>query len=429
MLIASRYPGRPGVEIPGDRLLGVFAPREQAPGERSPLEEIVAEGLANPIGLKPLRDLVGRGRRVVLLSDDNTRNTPVRAILPGVLAELRAGGLRDTDLTILVALGTHRLMTPAELAAKFGPEVVGRFRILQHRFADEEQLADLGRTELGTDIWVNRAVLEADVVVGLGQVVPHRVAGYSGGSKIVQPGVCGAVTTGQTHWLSAAFWGHEILGRADNPVRREMDEVGRRCNLAAIVNAVLDGAGRLVHLVYGEPVAAHRKACALSRDIFGVPIPRKAPIVVTDSHPADLELWQGAKGYYSAELAVADGGVVILETPCPEGVAVQHPEVTSFGYRSYAEVKALVETAQLTDLTVAAHLVHVGRLVREKARGIIVSPGIGREEAERLNLGWAPNLAEAYEQAQSMVGASAEVMVLRNGGDILPLPPENEEVA
>lgn len=425
MMIESRYPGRTGVEIPDDRLLGVFAPAEQAGqagGEgRQTAAGIVAEGLGNPVGSPPLRELVGRGKRVLLLSDDNTRNTPVREILPGLLAELAAGGLRDADLTLMVALGTHRPMTPEELELKFGPGVGERFRVLQHRFDRPEELVDLGRTPLGTEIQVNRAVVEADVVIGLGQTVPHRVAGFSGGSKIVQPGVCGSVTTGQTHWLSAAYWGEEILGKADNPVRREMDEVGLRCGLRAIVNAVLDGAGRLAHLVCGDPVAAHRRACELSREIFGVRIPRKAPIVITDSHPADLELWQGAKGYYSAELAVADGGVVVLETPCPEGVAVSHPDVARYGYRPYAEVKELVERGELRNLTVAAHLVHVGRLVREKGRGILVSPGISREETERLGLLWAPDLPEAYQMAQAVAGASADVLVLRNGGDILPV--------
>jgi nickel-dependent lactate racemase len=424
MRIASRYPGRPGVEIPDDRLVGVFAPQEQPAGERRPAAEVVADSLANPVGMEPLRSLIAPGRRVLLLSDDHTRTTPVRLILPALLAELQAGGLREEDLTILVALGTHRLMTAEELTAKFGAEVTSRVRLLQHRFDDEDRLVDLGHTPLGTEIRVNRAVVEADLVIGLGQVVPHRVAGYSGGSKIVQPGVCGAVTTGQTHWLSAGFWGEEILGRADNPVRREMDEVGRRCGLAAIINAVLDGAGQLVHLVCGEPVAAHRAACALSREIFGVPIPQKAPIVLTDSHPADLELWQGAKGYYSAELAVTDGGVVILETPCPEGVAGQHPDVARYGYLPYAEVKELVESGVLPDLTVAAHLVHVGRLVREKGRGILVSPGIGPALAERLGLLWACDLAEAYEKAKALAGGAAEVLVLRNGGDVLPVVAE-----
>lgn len=421
MMIESRYPGRPGVEVSDDRLLGVFGPRELA-AEARPPAEVVAEGLANPVGMEPLRSLVAPGRRVLLLTDDNTRTTPVKAILPPLLTELQGGGLRDEDLIVMVALGTHRPMTPEELEAKLGGEAVARFRILQHRFTDEDQLVDLGRTPSGTEIRINRAVVEAEVVLGLGQVVPHRVAGYSGGSKIVQPGVCGAVTTGQTHWLSAAFWGEEILGKADNPVRREMDEVGRHAGLKAVVNAVLDGAGRLVHLVCGEPVAAHRRACKLSREIFGVAVPRKARIVLTDSHPADLELWQGAKGYYSAELAVAEGGVVVLESPCPEGVAVQHPEVLRYGYRPYAEVKGLVEAGELRDLTVAAHLVHVGRLVREKGRGILVSTGIGPAEAERLNLLWAPDLPAAYALAQSLVGADAEVLALRTGGDILPLP-------
>ena len=96
---------------------------------------------------------------------------------------------------------------------------------------------------------------------------------------------------------------------------------------------------------------------------------------MTESYPADYDLWQAGKGIYSAELAVREGGVVVIVTPCPHGVSEEHPEVEKFGYRGFAEVKALVGKDQLSDLVAAAHLVHVGRVIRDRARGIMVSPG------------------------------------------------------
>lgn len=206
----------------------------------------------------------------------------------------------------------------------------------------------------------------------------------SGGATIVQPGVSGAAVTGYTHWRSALFPGGEIFGIAENPVRQEVEQIAREAGLRLIVNLLMDGQRRVIHVVAGEPVAAHRQGAVHSRTVYGVPQPPLADIVVTESYPADYDLWQAAKGIYSAELAVREVGVVILVTPCPHGVAAEHPEVEQIGYKSFAEVKAKVDRKEITDLVAAAHLAHVGRIIRDRAWGIMVSPGIGLETQRSL---------------------------------------------
>jgi nickel-dependent lactate racemase len=334
---------------------------------------------------------------------------------------LQDGGAAPENIELLVALGTHRPMSPAEQEMKFGRHICEAYPIHMHHWNNPAELRNLGTTAGGTVIEVNKRLQDADLIIGVGQIVPHRVAGYSGGSKIVQPGVCGAVTTGQTHWLSAQFRGEDIMGRIENPVRAEMDQVARKANLKFIANAVMDLSDRIVALVCGEPSAAFREGASLSRKIFGAHIPQKGDIVITDSYPADLEMWQASKGIYAADLAVKPGGVIVMISPCTEGVCAEHPDVLKYGYLTYSEVKRLVDCGEIADLTLAAHLIHVGRVIREKASTILVSSGIEASTSASLGFIAADHPQEALEKAFALVGKHAAVCVLQHAGHILPI--------
>jgi nickel-dependent lactate racemase len=143
--------------------------------------------------------------------------------------------------------------------------------------------------------------------------------------------------------------------------------------------------------------------------------------VVSDSHPYDADLWVASKGIYASELAVRQGGVVILVSPCPEGVSPSHPEVLEFGYQTFETVDQWVRQGKIRKLTAAAHLVHVGRVIKERAKGIMVSQGILKNEMEKLGLFYARNPQEALDLAFSLLGRDAKVAVLQRGGEILPV--------
>jgi nickel-dependent lactate racemase len=413
------YRETPSVEIPEKNLIGVFAPKNIA--TEKPMREIIRSGIENPIQSPRLAAMVRPGNRVLILVDDNTRTTPIKEILPALLAELKNGGVPPEHIELLVALGTHRPMSPAEQEMKFGRHICEAYAIHMHQWNNPAELHHLGTTAGGTVIEVNKRLLDADLIIGVGQIVPHRVAGYSGGSKIVQPGVCGGVTTGQTHWLSAKFKGEEIMGKIDNEVRAEINQVGIKANLKFIVNAVMDLNDGIVELVCGDPIAAFRAGAMLSRHIFGAEISSRADIVISDSYPADLEMWQASKGIYASDLAVRDGGVIVMVSPCYEGVCAEHPDVLKYGYLTYSEVKRLVDCGEIADLTLAAHLIHVGRVIREKASTILVSSGIEASISESLGFIAADHPQEALEKAFALVGKHATVCVLQHAGHILPI--------
>jgi nickel-dependent lactate racemase len=419
MRIDFPYPGTNSIDIPDQNLLGVFAP-STVEIEKSE-DEIIEEALRQPIGSSPLHEILEWCQDVLILVDDYTRPTPTQKILPQLMKELERGGIKREGIRFLIASGTHRPMTEEEIVKKLGEDIPSRYAILSHHWWDPSQLVYLGETPDGIPIHINRLVEEVDLIIGIGQIVPHRVSGFSGGGNIIQPGICGEETTGKTHWLSAEFEGWEILGRITNPVKKEIERVAEKAGLEWIINTIQDGTGRLVKVVAGDPVHAYREGAAKSREVYQSLLPEEADIVIADSHPYDSELWLASKGIYAAELAVRKGGVVILVTSCPEGISVSHPEVLEWGYQTFEEVEQKVRQGKIKKLTAAAHLVHVGRVIKERAKGILVSPGISKEETEKLGFIYAREPQEALEIAFSHLSRDAKVAVLQRGGEILPV--------
>lgn len=407
----------PPVEIPDANLLGVFEPKAFEPVVD--VGACVREAIENPIGSATVETLARGKRTALIISDDYTRQTPVDAIIPILEDKLRAAGVEE--IRILVALGTHRAMTEQEKLTRFGADICARFEIIDHEYKNPDALVDMGTTARGTHFLVNRAALEADLVIGLGQIAPHRIAGYSGGSKIVLPGISGAEAIAHTHWIGGREDGEKMLGFAENPVREEMNACAAMAGLRFIVNAICDPEGRLIGMVAGDVIEAHLKGCELARDVFGVNVPEQADIVIADSFPKDIELWQAAKALYAADLMVKPGGVVILVSPCVEGVSRAHPLILERGYTSEDETLCEVESGQLTNLSVASHCLRVGRLIKDKATGIMVRNGIPREDQEHLGFISADTPEEALNKAFEIAGKDATIAVLRHGGEALPV--------
>lgn len=416
------YSDFPSIDIPEENLMGIFSPSILAIEKTE--EEIIQEAISHPVGSTPLDRMLTGKENVLMVVDDYTRSTPVQKILPLLIKELKRIGIKKDNLQILVALGTHRPMSKEEMIVKFGQELYKQYAILNHEWWDPSQLIHLGETKKGTPVWVNRIVHEVDCIIGVGQIVPHRVSGFSGGGNIIQPGICGEETTGKTHWLSAQFKGREILGKIENPVKDEIEQVALKAGLRWIINTIQDGTGRTVDAVAGDPVLAYRKGAERSYQVYKAELPGEADMVVVDSHPYDSELWLAAKGIYASELAVKKGGVVILVSPCPEGVSPSHPEVLEFGYQTYEEADQLFRQGKIRKLTAAAHLVHVGRVIKERAKTIFVAQGISKVEKERLGFIHAETPQEALQMAFSILGTNPSVAVLQRGGEILPVVRE-----
>jgi nickel-dependent lactate racemase len=418
MRVRFAYHWTDQIELPDKQMIGVFSPRTGA-GVGDETHEIT-EGLDRPIGAPRLRQAVREAQRILILADDISRPTPVWKLVPPILSELEAAGKHDRQISFLMSLGTHRPMTLEEIDQKLGPGIRSRFRVTNHAWNDPEAVVDMGRSSIGTPILVNRLIPEADFVLGIGNIVPHPAAGFSGGGKIVDPGCVSDITCGAFHWESVKYPPREIVGRRDNPISAMIDEVASKAGLRYIVNTVLDASNRIMRVVAGHPVEAHRVGCQVARSIFGVSIPELADIVLCDSHPADLEMWQAIKGLCAADLCLKDGGWVIMATPCPEGTSSEHPELALYGYRTMRETECLLSEGKVSRL-VAHHLVQGGRLRDRAERVFIVSPHLTSGLIASLGFHSAPSLDSAVQQALASKGPEARISVLQNAAELFPI--------
>lgn len=378
--------------------------------------------LRRPIGCRPLKELAVGAQRVVIVSDDATRPTPVSVLLPPVLSELAAAGVPKSGITFVMANGSHRAMTGDEITLKIGSEIASQFRVINHDHR-EADLVDMGRTPSGIPIHVNRWVAEADLVVGLGSIVPHRYCGWSGGAKIIQPGVCGEETTVTTHLMITRDPGVR-MGNVENVVRHEMEAVAERAGLKFIVNTVLNAGGQVVDVVAGHPVASHRMGVQIAMAVCSSTVPCRAEVVVAGSHPANANFWQAGKSLYSADLVCTPDGTIILVTPSYEGIG-EHKEFGALMALEYDEILRRLESGRVHDRLSAAGALAV-RLVARGRHVIVVTDGLTDAEVAEMGFVRYPvaRLQDAVDDALRRY-SGARLMALKEAPDILPVVAEH----
>ncbi|MGI6572093.1 MAG: nickel-dependent lactate racemase [Fermentimonas sp.] len=282
-------------------------------------EEEIRKALQVPVGSDRLRNIVKKDSSVVIMVDDRTRKTPQKLILPFVLEELNNAGVKDEQIKLIIATGTHRDMSEEEILERFGQDIVSRIEIQNHNC--HSNLVDKGLTRRGTRILVNKSVLDADIRIAVGAALPHHPTGWSGGAKMLLPGVAGTETVYAMHLLGAT---EAQLGKVMTPMREEMEDFAQKVGLHFIVNVILNENNKVVKAVSGHFIKAHREIVSWGMKINGVHFREKADITISSSFPFDYDLTQADKGMFSAERATKPGGEIILLSPCYEGVAPTH---------------------------------------------------------------------------------------------------------
>ncbi len=403
------------IEIPEENLAWIEGPRHAAPIADIPAA--VRHAIRNPIGSPKLVELVARhGKRTLILVDDSTRTTPQKIILPILLDELNAAGVPDSEISGMIALGTHRRMSDKEIAARVGEDVLRRISVtnMSHK---PEDFVDLGVSPLGIPIQISRRYLETPITIAVGNIIPHMYAGWAGGAKMVQPGVSSAVTTGRTH-LIAGPRVYEILGNVDNEVRKEMESIAIKSGLKFIVNVALDASGTVAGVVAGDVVKAHRAGIEIARPIYTIEVAERPDIVVASSHPADRDLWQGFKAVNNCGMMARDGGTLILLIPAPEGIAPDHTQLVDFGTTPGDKVLDLVTAGEVHDEVAAATYLAFDQ-TRKRLTIALVSDGIPDSEARRIGISATTNFNEALAEALIRHGSDARIGVITAGADIM----------
>lgn len=405
--------GTQTVEVPDQNLLGVLEPNPMPAGLTGTAE--VARALAAPIGAPPLRQVVRPGETVAIVTSDITRPCPTAKILPPVLAELEAGGVRRQDITLVFALGSHRPHTEEEMRRLAGPD----YDTL--RCVDSVgDFVHLGETRRGTPVDIVRPVAEADRRICLGNIEYHYFAGYSGGAKAIMPGVSTRAAIQANHTMMVRP--EACAGRLEgNPLREDIEEAAAICGVDYLVNVVLDAHKEIVKAVAGDVTAAHRAGCRFLDGLYQVSIPHRADIVVVSQGgaPKDLNLYQTQKALDNAKHAVRPGGAIVLVGSCKEGLG----EATFGRWIQEAQKPSDLTDRVQRHFELGGHKAAAIAMVLASAEVYLVSE-MDPDLVRQCFLEPFDTAQAALDHAFARLGPAAQVLVMPYGGSTLPRAAE-----
>ena len=375
------------------------------------------EAVENPVASDPLGELVSPGDSVVIVTSDGTRPVPNRQLIPWILEALPAPG---EQVTVLLGNGTHRANTDAEIAGMFGSAVAGRMRIRNHDAYDRSSNVHLGRSACGTDVWLDRAYVEADKRIVLGFIEPHFFAGFSGGPKGVAPGVAGVETIYRLHRSGLIANPMSTWGVLDgNPLQREVREAVALCPPDFLVNVTLNDKKEISGFYAGNYLEAHRRGCDAARAASMAPVDRPFHVALTSNsgYPLDQNLYQAVKGMSAAARIVEDGGTVLVASECSDGVPDHgnFAELMRAGQGPRDVLKAVHDREPIPDQWQAQTLAAILERVE-----VGVYSSMDRADIEACKLAAVEDLDATLREEIRAAGSRARVAVLPDGPLTIP---------
>lgn len=412
--------GRTGlpVDLPDAHVVRCLAYKSAPP--LSDPQSVVRRLLENPTGARPLAELA-RGRRdACIVICDITRPVPNEIILRPMLETLEAAGIPRERILILVATGLHRASEPHELIEMVGSQIAAEYRIEDHHGQERGEHTYLGESPRGVPIWIDSRYVDADLKITTGLIEPHLMAGFSGGRKLICPGIAGLDTV--KVWHGPDFLEHP---RADcgildgNPVHEENTWIARKTGCDFIVNVVIDSERRPLKFVAGDMEGAFLEGVEFVRDVVVDTVSDPVEIVVTScaGYPLDTTFYQAVKGLTGALPIVKQGGTIILAASLTEGIG--SPQFQQL-FRENASLEAFVERILGKDYFVMDQwqLEELAKVCR-KAKVKIVSDGLPAETLDRLFVQSAPSVEQAVADSLAEYGKDARIAVIPKGPYVL----------
>jgi nickel-dependent lactate racemase len=384
------------------------------------IKAAVLEAVNNPIGCAPLEQLVKPGQKIVFICNDPTRVANSFAFMPVLVNELNQKGIKDEDMTIVFALGTHRLMTHEEMTEAVGPEVAGRIRMVNSDAKAKENFDYFGTTSRGTPVWINKELCRADLIIMTGSIVHHYFSGYGGGRKAILPGCALWETIRHNH----SFMLDERAGLGKtigNPVYEDQMEgtaLFAKTHNLFLFNAVLDVHHNFLKIFAGDYIKAHREACKFVDQVYGVEIPQEADIVIAScgGYPKDINVYQMQKTMDNAQLAVRKGGVVIVVAECIEGSGSKVLEDTCRTLKNATAIRQELEE----HFEIGANKAYAITRLMKKADYILVTALDKQMAKEMLFAGAVDTIEEALVMAIKKVGPDYNLILMPSGGLTVP---------
>ncbi|MBS7635692.1 nickel-dependent lactate racemase [Candidatus Bathyarchaeota archaeon] len=384
--------------------------------------EAIRNSLNAPIGDEPLSLTASRKTRITVIVSDYTRATPNKILIPPVIEAIKKVGRRADELKILVAYGLHKSASEDELKEFLGKETLDEVEVINHDAEDEKSIIYLGETSFRTAVYVNRLIVESDLVVLTGLIEPHFFAGYSGGRKAILPGVAGKESIFHNHSFKMIMHPLSRYGvLSGNPIHEDMVEAAKMIKHAYLVNVVIDRNHKITGVFAGDIFKAHLEGVKFLDAHVKVKSPSRADIVITSNggYPLDRDLYQAVKGMATGELIVREGGVIVIFAECIDGIGRGHENF----YQLIAEAKNPEETLErirreepIKDQWEAQILAQI----LKKTNVILVTKNIKHSLIEEMHMIPSSSSEEALEQAYRIAGRNPRIAVVPEGPYVIP---------
>lgn len=397
--------------IDNNNIIGVLTPNEIEVGLTGTDE--VKRAMENPIASERLKSIVNPGEKIVIITSDITRPMPSKIVIPIVIAELNDIGIKDSDIVIVFALGSHRSQTEDEKKYLLSEEIYNRIKCVD---SNEAEYIHLGITAYNTPVDICSVVVNADRRICLGNIEYHYFAGYSGGAKAIMPGVSTRAAIQSNH--SRMVEENAKAGNIKtNPVRIDIDEIGKFVKIDFIVNVVLDSNKEIIKAIAGHYIEAHREGCKFLDSFYKIKIQEKADIVITTpgGYPKDINLYQAQKALDNAKHAVKDGGIIILVASCIEGLGEKTFQNWMLNTKKSEDM--IVEIKN--NFQLGGHKAAAIAMILQHSKIFLVSE-LEYDFVKNIFMQPFNNVQDAYNQALSEKGDNAKVILMPVGGSTLP---------
>jgi len=393
------------------------------PGVVDPLQEI-RRALDHPIGSPKIEELARPGMEVTLLFDDLQRPTPVHLALPDILNRLNRAGIPDNRISGVCSLGTHPIPTLEQLKNKVGEEVFSRMqgRIFSHDPHAPDNVI-IGRTHRGTLVEINPRLAFSDLIIGVGECMPHPCAGFGGGYKIVMPGVCSYRSVASHHFTWMRHRNSRVNLLDGNSFYEEIVDAGRLSRLAFKLDFIINDRKQVIKAFAGNPLAEHREASHYAASLYLVPLPKMADVTITSAFPLEIGV-QATKALTMAGFCTRSGGAIIWVAPQKEAGPIM-PLIKEMGSpESAGDFHRRLIEGNIPDHLKSFGISYIMQVVyfkemAEKFDVVHVTEGLSPEQVKMMKFSYFTNIQEAINQVSQQM-PKADVAVFPSGGNIIP---------
>ena len=414
------YKGHIECNIPDEKIKAVLVSKAEEYLVSASETEIVRKALENPISSVRLSELAKDKKHVVIISSDHTRPVPSHITMPLLLEEVRRFN-KDVKITILIATGMHRATTHEELVAKYGEKIVNEETIVVHDAYIDSDMTFKGILPSGGELWVNKLVDEADLLISEGFIEPHFFAGFSGGRKSVLPGIASKKTVLWNHNAKFIASKNARAGNLeDNPIHKDMLFAAKQAGLSFILNVVINGEKKVIEAFAGNLEDAHAYGCEKVLEIARV-TPVKSNIVLTTNggYPLDQNIYQTVKGMTAGEACVNDGGVIIILSSCADGTGgeffyklLADEESAEAAYKKLNDVEPSDTEFDQWEAQILARILC-------KANVIIVTDKCDPSIITAMHIMHAYTLEEALEKAYALTSKEEQITIIPDGISVI----------